>query len=75
MTQTLHEIDGAYITSPAQFMRDVAEPCQPVIMRGLVGHWPVVEAAARSPTAFRDYVSQFDVGGQLDKTGGYGGQS
>ena len=60
------EIAGQDLASPEQFLRDVVEPCQPVVMRGLVGRWPVVQAAARSPKAFRDYVLQFDAGGQTE---------
>lgn len=61
-----NEIAGKDIASPEQFLREVVEPCSPLILRGLVGHWPVVRAAAQSPAAFRNYVSQFDAGGQMD---------
>ena len=35
-------------------------------MRGLVSHWPAVQAGTRSPEDFRDYLSQFDAGGQTE---------
>jgi Cupin-like domain len=66
MTQCPTEIDGRGLVDPQQFLREVVEPCRPVIMRGLAGHWPVVQAANQSPATFRDYVAQFDVGGQLE---------
>jgi hypothetical protein len=66
MTEKLREIAGTDLASPEQFLRDVVEPCQPVVMRGLVSHWPVVQAATRSPTACRNYLAQFDAGGQME---------
>ncbi|MDE1939740.1 MAG: cupin-like domain-containing protein, partial [Alphaproteobacteria bacterium] len=60
------EIDGTAITGPEQFLRDVVRPCEPVVLRGLVGHWPAVQAALQSPVAFKDYVQQFDNGGQME---------
>ncbi|HLZ96385.1 MAG TPA: cupin-like domain-containing protein, partial [Steroidobacteraceae bacterium] len=66
MSQTLREIDGRDLSSPAQFLREVVEPCLPVVMRGLVGGWPAVHAATRSAEEFRDYVVRFDIGGQMD---------
>ena len=56
------EIAATDIADAAQFLRDIAEPCLPVVLRGAVRHWPVVRAAAQSPQAFRDYVSRFDRG-------------
>ena len=47
-------------------MREVAEPCRPVVIRGLVRSWPAVSAAERSPHDFRNYVLQFDVGGAAE---------
>lgn len=44
-------------------MREVAEPCRPVVIRGLVASWPAVTAAQRSPRDFKDYLLQFDEGG------------
>jgi hypothetical protein len=56
------EIAATDIADATQFLRDIAEPCLPVVLRGAVRHWPVVRAAAQSPQAFRDYVSRFDRG-------------
>ena len=62
----LREVDGRELSSPAQFLREVVEPCFPVVMRGLVGGWPAVHAATRSAEEFRDYLLRFDNGGQMD---------
>ena len=62
----LREVDGRELSSPAQFLREVVEPCFPVVMRGLVGGWPAVHAATRSAEEFRDYLIRFDNGGQME---------
>ena len=66
MSQALREIDGRDLSSPAQFLKEVAEPCLPVVMRGLVSGWPVVHAATRSAEDFRDYLARFDNGSQTE---------
>jgi hypothetical protein len=66
MTQSPREVAAADLTSPERFLREVALPCLPVVIRGLVSHWPVVQAAAPSPAGFADYVAPFDVGGQIE---------
>ena len=38
---------------------EVLESAEPVLMRGLVGHWPLVQAAQRSDVAFCDYLRSF----------------
>ena len=60
MSQQLREVDGRGLSSPAQFSREVVEPCLPVVMRGLVSSWPAVHAATRSAEDFRDYLVRFD---------------
>jgi hypothetical protein len=62
MSQQLREVDGTELSSPAQFTREVVEPCLPVVMRGLVSSWPAVHAATRSAEDFRDYLIRFDNG-------------
>lgn len=66
MTESPTEIASTDLASSGKFLREVVEPCRPVVIRGLVGHWPAVQAAAQSPAVFRDYVSQFDAGGQME---------
>src|SRR5450755_4352764 len=66
MSKALREVDGRELSSPAQFLREVVEPCLPVVMRGLVSGWPAVHAATRSAEDFRDYLARFDNGGQTE---------
>ncbi len=66
MTQAIAEIAGAGLHGPDQFQRDLVEPCRPVVLRGLVDHWPAVRAGLSSPRAFRDYLAPFDAGGQME---------
>lgn len=64
--RSLREVDGSGLTSPAQFLKDIVEPCLPVVMRSLVTGWPAVNSATRSAEDFRDYVMRFDNGGEVD---------
>jgi hypothetical protein len=56
------EIQADELGDDGAFLREVAEPSRPVVIRNLVGAWPVVRAAGKSPADFRNYVSQFDAG-------------
>ena len=60
---TIVEMEG--IAGAEQFLRQVVLPCRPVILRGLVKHWPAVQASA-SPTDFRAYVGRFDAGREME---------
>jgi len=62
----LREFAAHDLRDPQTFVREVAEPCHPVLIRGLVSSWPAVKAAQHSPLSFRDYVSQFDAGVQAE---------
>lgn len=53
------EADPTWFRDPASFRREIAEPCQPLIVRGAFRDWPVARAAARSPQALRDYLCRF----------------
>lgn len=59
-------IDARDLEGPLQFLRDVVEPCQPVVLRGLVRDWPIIEAAGRSPASVRDHLLPLDAGGQIE---------
>lgn len=48
--------------SPENIQARVAEFSHPVVFRGLVNHWPLVERAGRSADAAGDYLRQFDQG-------------
>lgn len=39
-----------------RFEAEIVPAGRPVVLRGLVGDWPIVEAARRSPRAFADYL-------------------
>jgi hypothetical protein len=55
------EITG--IAGAEQFLREVVLPCRPVILRGLVRHWPAVQD---SPAGFRAYLGRFDAGHEME---------
>ena len=60
------EIDARDLSSPEAFLREVAEPCRPVVIRGCVSQWPAVRAAEQSPLHLRDYLLQFDAAGAAE---------
>ncbi len=66
MPDAIPEIAGADLLSADQFRREVVEPCRPLVIRGLVDHWPAVQAGLDSPRAFADYLAPFDAGGQME---------
>lgn len=45
---------------PASLPDDVLQSTEPLVLRGLVSSWPVVEAARRSGRAVVDYLRRFD---------------
>src|SRR3954463_12174888 len=57
------EMDG--IAGAEQFLRQVVLPCRPVILRGLVKHWPAVQASA-SVRDFCAYIGRFDAGREME---------
>src|SRR5690349_14229469 len=63
---TPKEIAAADVTDPDVFQREIAEPCRPVVIRGLVSSWPAVRAAAQSANDFKDYLSRFDAAGEVE---------
>ncbi len=60
------EIPAQRLGDPETFIREVAEPCQPVVIRELVRSWPAVTAAQESPNRLRDYLLAFDAGGTAE---------
>jgi hypothetical protein len=60
------EIADARELNAERFLRDIVLPCRPVVLRGLVSSWPLVSAGRSSPAALRDYLLQFDCGGQTE---------
>jgi Cupin-like domain len=51
------------VTEPVRFHEEIVLGCQPVVIRGLIANWPVVQAACTSPRALKDYLRAFDAGG------------
>jgi hypothetical protein len=66
MPQSPREIDGADLAGPGQFLSEVVEPCRPVVIRGLVGEWPLVQAGRASAAAFQEHLAPFDAGGTVE---------
>jgi hypothetical protein len=66
MPETPRSIDARDLEGPQQFLRDVVEPCRPVVLRGLVKDWPIVAAGRLSPAAVRDHLLPLDVGGEIE---------
>jgi hypothetical protein len=65
MSGAIAERAGKGLSSEA-FQHEVLQACQPVVLRGLVAHWPAVAMARQSPGAFRRYLAPFDTGGSLE---------
>lgn len=61
----LPEIDATRIVGSEQFLSHVAEPCRPVVLRGMVRDWPVVRSAATGD-GLAAYLSRFDTGGEVE---------
>jgi len=66
MSLNLPEIDGKDLSSEVQFLREVVEPCRPLVLRDLVSAWPAVHSATRSPLDLQAYLSQFDSGRETE---------
>lgn len=64
MTPT--QIAAHELTDRETFLREVAQPCRPVVIRGWVSTWPAVRAATRSATDFRGYLSRFDAAAEVE---------
>jgi hypothetical protein len=48
-------VDGRCISSPQQFRTEIVEKCEPVILRGLVRDWPIINTA-KSHNALATYL-------------------
>src|SRR3569833_119197 len=65
MPHALPEIAASEL-EPARFQREIVYACRPVVIRGLIAGWPIVEAARKSPRAFKDYLAPLDVGERVE---------
>jgi hypothetical protein len=66
MTHSVEEWAGDALDSPERFLREIVEPCRPVILRGLVTQWPAVRAAEESPQALAEYLLSVAAGGEIE---------
>ena len=46
--------------TPGELPDGVVGSAEPILMKGLVSHWPIVSAANESPAAVEDYIRRFD---------------
>ncbi|MEZ0244077.1 MAG: cupin-like domain-containing protein [Sphingomonas sp.] len=67
MAGKIDELSGV---TRERFHDEIIPASRPVVLRGLVQHWPVVEAARQSDEALRDYLLRFDRGRQLGAMAG-----
>ena len=65
MTLSPKEIAGRDF-SRERFQHQIVAGCEPVVLRGLVADWPVVQAGSESPGRLKDYLSAFDVGARVE---------
>jgi hypothetical protein len=56
------KLESSAIADPDAFRRNVAEQCQPVVLRGACSDWPVVSSARQSWNALVDYLARLDSG-------------
>jgi hypothetical protein len=54
----------------ALFREHILPAARPVVLRGLVAHWPAVQAGLKSPEALADHIRSFDNGAQIRFTEG-----
>src|ERR1700722_20300880 len=66
MLKSPRSIHASELKGPEQFLREVVEPCRPVVLRGLVKDWPIVAAGGLSPLAVRDHLKPLDAGGDIE---------
>ncbi len=55
-------IDCIDAPDAARYVRDIVPRHRPVVMRGLVSHWPIVTAGLAGPRAIADYLKAMDNG-------------
>lgn len=62
MSQPVREWARGPSLDEAAFRREIAEPCQPVALRGICADWPVTQAAGRSTESLTAYLNGHDSG-------------
>ena len=66
MPESPRSIAAKDIEGPREFVRDVVEPCLPVVLRGLVDDWPIVAAGRDSVSAVQDHLLALVEGGEVE---------
>ena len=61
--QTVREVP---VGTPGELPKDVMGSAEPLLLKGLVSHWPVVKAALDSPAAVERYIQRFDAGSTIN---------
>jgi hypothetical protein len=62
------------IGTPGELPEGVMGSAEPLLMKGLVSHWPIVRAAGESPAAVENYIRRFDSGVTINAVYGEPGQ-
>jgi len=52
--------------APGELPAGVLGSAEPILIRGLVGHWPIVRAASESPAAVEEYLRRFYAGAAVN---------
>jgi len=58
----VRDVDGASVGDLDAFVRDVARPGMPVVLRGLCRDWPATQASGQSRAALVAYLARLDAG-------------
>jgi len=66
MTQQLQAIPERHGVDETIFREEILQERKPVVMRGLVKHWPVVRHGLQAPDAVCNYLKGFDSGGPVN---------
>jgi mannose-6-phosphate isomerase-like protein (cupin superfamily) len=66
MTQAIAAAREWHNADAGVFRDQIVAANQPAVLRGLIKHWPAVQAGLDGPRALCDYIKGFDSGGSVD---------
>lgn len=66
MSNSIARVPEVAAMDVQRFASEIVAARRPVILRGLVGHWPSVQHGARSPAELCNYLIGFDRGARAD---------
>ena len=69
--QTVREVS---IGAPGELPEGVMGSAEPLLLKGLVSHWPIVQATGESPAAVESYIRRFDADAPINAVYGEPGQ-